>query len=639
MHVGGLIQAFSPRSIKSLSSYVLAWALAWGSLSLCQAKEFLKAEPAPVADLAYGEILYQYFQDSDFSALTSILIAQKQQELNKHKAEAKVLQGRLYLRYGLQNKAEKLLQGLISQPIARRTKSELYFLLAESRYQVGDTAAARTFLARIDESHNQRFFDEFHHLSASLAMNKGEYEQANRHLNTIRDDANLAAFARYNHGIALLGLKQSSAAIDRFNTVLRLPARTSVEKNLVDKTALTLGYYHLQNQAPQSARRYLLSVRESSQFANRALLGLGWSYLNETDFRKALAPWKKLIKGDRRDIAVQEGLLALPFAYQSLNANQQALTFYQQASQSYEQEIVKLKKVISRVNKGELLPLFRQHSDSEGMEFQNSWQQKKLNLSTSEHNYYLVELLASKRFYFTFRDYQNLSYLKNNVAHWMKQVPLYTRMIKENSRFYQRKIPKVKRQLNKISRTQLNAKLERLKRLRQRTETVEGQSLLATKDEKSLLNTVGVIKKSLNKLRGKIDLEEQEEKLKFLEGVLVWQLDAKKIDRQWQATKLIWDSQEQLEKLDRQMTSTARSSDIASSRFNGFDRRLNQLKGRLRKANKSIDKLLRNTERKLNSLAVQTLKERLDTIEQLRLQADLATARLLDKTYSSGTSP
>lgn len=622
-----------------VNTLFLTLLLAFG-LASAQASSLLPSEPQPVAEPAYGEILYQYFQDRDFAALTAILRAQAQGRLKQHDAEAKVLQGRLYLRYGLQNKAEQLLRGLISQPIQSRTRAELYFLLAESRHQIGDNKGARSFLTRIDDGQIQRFHNEYHHLSASLAFEAGDFSRANQHLDAIRDDASLAAYARYNHGVALLRVGENEAAINRFNAVLQVPARSLIERNLVDKTALTLGYYHLQNSAPGKARRYLLSVREDSQFASRALLGLGWSYLNEANYREAIAPWRKLSEGDKRDLAVQEGLLALPFAYQSLQANQQSMESYQAASGLFEAEKSKLQRIIEQVRKGELLPLFRHHTrQQQGVEFQSNWQPSKLNLEASEHNYYLIELLASKSFYFAFRDYQDLYYLRTNIEHWSQQIPIYSRMIRENRAFYRQKIPAVERKLRTINPKRYSSKLARLKQMRQKSDSPEGNEILATDTEQGQLKTIRALKKSLGRMKGKIELTEQEEKLKFLDGVMQWQLDAKKIDRQWQATKIIWAVEEQREKLDKQMARSARSSEIAGKRFSGFDQRLAQLRSRLQQANRRIDGLLRRYEARLNAMAVAALKERADMVHQLELQSDLALARLLDSTYSAGAQP
>ena len=53
-----------------------------------------------VQDLAYGEVLFEYFQEDYFSALTRLLAAQERGELEHHGAEAELMLGGLYLSYG-----------------------------------------------------------------------------------------------------------------------------------------------------------------------------------------------------------------------------------------------------------------------------------------------------------------------------------------------------------------------------------------------------------------------------------------------------------------------------------------------------------------------------------------------------------
>ena len=53
-----------------------------------------------VQDLAYGEVLFEFFQDDYFSALTRLMAAQQRGELPNHGAESELMLGGLYLSYG-----------------------------------------------------------------------------------------------------------------------------------------------------------------------------------------------------------------------------------------------------------------------------------------------------------------------------------------------------------------------------------------------------------------------------------------------------------------------------------------------------------------------------------------------------------
>ena len=80
---------------------------------------------------------------------------------------------------------------------------------------------------------------------------------------------------------------------------------------------------------------------------------MGWSYLGTGSYRKALSHWLELSQRDVRDIAVQEVLLAIPFAYQKLDSQQQALIAYSSASNSYQQQTELIDELLFEIEKND----------------------------------------------------------------------------------------------------------------------------------------------------------------------------------------------------------------------------------------------------------------------------------------------
>jgi len=56
--------------------------------------------PIKVQDLYYGEVLFYFFQDDYFSALTRLMAAQERGRLPHHADDAELLLGGLYLSVG-----------------------------------------------------------------------------------------------------------------------------------------------------------------------------------------------------------------------------------------------------------------------------------------------------------------------------------------------------------------------------------------------------------------------------------------------------------------------------------------------------------------------------------------------------------
>jgi len=83
-------------------------------------------------------------------------------------------------------------------------------------------------------------------------------------------------------------------------------------------------------------------VRLNGLMSNKALLGLGWVHAALDDYERALVPWTELADRSTADTAVQESLLAVPFALGKLGAYRQSLANYERALDAYTREIARL---------------------------------------------------------------------------------------------------------------------------------------------------------------------------------------------------------------------------------------------------------------------------------------------------------
>ena len=72
-------------------------------------------EGVVVQDLAYGEVLFEFFQEDYFSALTRLLAAQQRGELEHHGPEAELMLGGLYLSYGQHRLAGEIFERVLER--------------------------------------------------------------------------------------------------------------------------------------------------------------------------------------------------------------------------------------------------------------------------------------------------------------------------------------------------------------------------------------------------------------------------------------------------------------------------------------------------------------------------------------------
>ncbi|HEX4937517.1 MAG TPA: hypothetical protein VFX11_02515, partial [Candidatus Kapabacteria bacterium] len=71
-------------------------------------------QPHPVGDLAYGDLLFEYYQQRYFAAITKILVAQQRGLLSRDAEHTQILLGALYISYGMLDKGEAIFRQLLA---------------------------------------------------------------------------------------------------------------------------------------------------------------------------------------------------------------------------------------------------------------------------------------------------------------------------------------------------------------------------------------------------------------------------------------------------------------------------------------------------------------------------------------------
>ncbi len=125
--------------------------------------------------------------------------------------------------------------------------------------------------------------------------------------------------------------------------------------SLRDKANLALGYALLQDGQARAAKAPLQRVRLEGPFSNKALLGVGWADAEMENYRRALVPWMELRGRDLLDSAVQESMLAIPYAMAKLDSISQAADHYLNAIEAFYEETNRLDRTIGHIESGQFL--------------------------------------------------------------------------------------------------------------------------------------------------------------------------------------------------------------------------------------------------------------------------------------------
>ncbi len=288
------------------------------------------APPSSVRDLQYGEVLYYYFQEDYFNSIVRLQIARQQQHLPNHAIEAELMLGGLDLSYGLRDEANQIFQRLLDEGTTDvSTRNRAWFYLAKISWQRGDTEAALQAIERVQANMTPATRTAAINLHSLLLLQNGNNKAAIELLEKVHSGKRWSPYLGYNLGIALLRDQQQTRGAKQLDHIGESNSRNEELRLLRDKANLALGYSYLQNGNPQRARKTLERVRLEGPLSNRALLGTGWADSESGNFGAALVPWLELSHRDSTDPAVQESLLAIPYAMTKMNLHGRAVVAVQ----------------------------------------------------------------------------------------------------------------------------------------------------------------------------------------------------------------------------------------------------------------------------------------------------------------------
>ena len=458
-------------SAASLLAAALAAALATAGLAPAAAAADARP-PHVVQDPYYGDVLFYFFQDHYFSALTRLMVAQHFERLTHHADEAEILRGGLLLSFGLHREAGEVFDKLIASGAPPRVRDRAWYYLAKIRYQRGLPALAEQALGHIEQPLPPDLEEDRGLLQANLLMGRGDYAGAARVLQAMPGSAAVngaggatagalgrffsggssaatgksgtsgtgALYVRYNLGVALIKSGDVAGGSALLDQIGKAPAATEETRSLRDKANLALGFAALQDNHPAAARDDLERIRLNGMLASKALLGFGWAAAALNQPKEALVPWTELAQRDLGDSAVLEAKLAVPYALAELGAYGQALDRYNEAIGAYAGESVRLDESIAAIRSGKLLDGLLALNPGDEM----GWFWNIDTLPEMPHAGHLALVLAQHDFQEGFKNYRDLQLLALNLKEWEGNLAAFGDMLANRCQAYAERLPVVR---------------------------------------------------------------------------------------------------------------------------------------------------------------------------------------------------
>ena len=614
------------RSLASIASLTLAAVLFAAPVPAAKKNPDMLPETT-VQDLHYGDVLFYFYQEDDFEAITRLNAYEQWGLLSHHHDESQLLLGGLYLSLGLHNEAGKRFEALLTPQTPEGVRNRAWFYLAKVWYARGYLDRAEEAIRKVQGRLPVQLEAEKQHLFANILLRQGRFEEAAALLTNWKGPADWTAYAQFNLGVAYVRNGKLAQADPFLTAVGTMKTGRPELLALKDRANLALGFAHLQANEPQPALIALERVRLNGPYSNKALLGTGWARAALGDYKEALNPWLELQGRDLLDAAVQESYLAVPYAFGKLDAPAQSAEYYERAVTSFDAEGVKLDEAIGRIQSGNMLDTLLGKDDDKHY----GWFWQLRNVPDAPESRYLYALLAGHDFQEGLKNYRDLSYLGKTLDRWAESMQAFENMIDTREKAYAERLPKTDALLTSGIQDQQQKTRDDLD---SRLKTIEAEgdvAALGSTQERDQWARVQRLETALADLPNDEENAALRDRLRLVKGVLYFRLNDSFKARIWRERRTIKDLDLALHEAQSRWIRVERARKSVPTNTGEFDARIVALQHRI----DAIQVRLVDAAQKQNSflaqLAVHELQGQKDRLATYQIQARFALASMYDR--------
>ena len=618
--------------------WINIWILLLAISSVTHAEDLLPDDRrAKKQDALYGQALYSLHSGEYDKALSLNSAIRKRgnrgygKVLDIHEATAQ-------LGLGMSRRATNQFQKLISDKrisfLPPKARAQAWFYLAKHFYTKGMWNTALKAIRKVQQTAlNTTLKDEYHFLSATLELFKGNSKSADKHIVSINKDSKWAAYAFLNLAVNYTEKDIHISKVEAvFDQALLLSRNTDTPEALADRIHLMAGQFFFATGRGRSAISHLKSVGLDSAYTPKALLTYGWALTEQWQYHDALQPWYMLKTAHSQlNQDVQETLIAIPHLLEKLNAKVMALGAFEYATEQYDEVYKKLGESATRLNTGKFIePLLSQQIPDRWGAF------APIDLSLPDHpdRVYLKDVMSRGHFQGELKSLRDLHVMRYKLNEAIDQLDAFKITAETRSEEYQ----DVKRERLVINHSKHLAKLKkRYKSLNARIKKAfnnpAGHGLASDTEKQQLTSFIDVSKSIVNlDKKQSIKSEHYEKRLRRVEGVLKWNLSSRYFERKKQVSKSLASLQREIKRTTDQLDAAKFAYQVAPKSYKGFDRKIAKLKSKYQKELKKLDVVYHKQRERVGGIVKADIKTRQNRVMDYQLQARLAAARLFDET-------
>jgi hypothetical protein len=586
--------------------------------------------PHPVQDLAYGDVLFYFFEDDYFDSITRLLAGRELKRITHYPEETELLLGGLYLSLGEHVEAGRIFEALLNKNTSMAVRNRAWFYLGKVWYQRGYLEESERALHEVSDKIDPRINAERYMLLAQVMMREGRYDDAIAALRSWHGAPDWTAYAQFNLGVALVRRDRLPEAITFLDRVGQMRTRSEELLALKDKANLALGFALLQAQRPGQARPILERVRLEGPYSSKALLGVGWADAGTGEFKRALTPWLALRQRNLLDSAVQESFLTVPYAFLQLNATGQAAENYSLAIESFDAELKRIDESIEQIRGGKLLDRLLGDDKQDTL----TWYWQLETVPDAPESRYLYQLLATNEFQEGLKNYRELNFMSRNLDNWLASVSAYDDMLDTRQEAYKLRVPKADAVLAGTDLSGLNQQRVDFESRINEIEKSGDVAALGTPEEQRTWARLKAIEDYLAAHPDDPDTAEMRDKHRLMKGVMYWRLSESFKARLWNERRAVKELEAGIKETQRRAVLVGQARVSAPANTGTYVGRVAAMRDRIDHLQQRLAAAADRQNRYLQELAIRELqgqKQRIDTYE---IQARYELAAIYDKASS-----
>lgn len=588
-------------------------------------------------DLYFGETLYQAYQEHYFEAIEHLdgEIAQhygvdepERDSLYRYIDSAEFSVGDFELRYRMHHRAGRAIQAVLEGDVEEPVRNDAAYRLARIHFQKDQPYAALEALERIDGEVPEDIEDDVEFLRANVYMALGRATDAVEVLSHLQPAADLKGFAAYNLGIALLRDGRQQDAIEQLDHSGQMNESDREGRAIRDKSNLVLGTLLFESSEFGRSQQSLDRVRLEGPFSNQALLRAGWADVSAEKFDRAVVPWSLLVQRDTTNAAVQEAILALPYAYGELNVHGRAASLYGRAVETFGGELDKVDASIESIRDGAFLDALVR----EEIRQDKDWVIRLRSLPHAPETFYLMELMASHDFQTSLQNYLDLEDMRKRLVGWQRSLDAFDDLISIRRQYYEPMLPAIDARFRTLD-AQIRLRAEQREHLEARLEQMliaPRPEYLATADERAAQSRLDEWEASLS-LGSEPAADALRARIRRLKGVLAWTLQTEYDQRLTDTYEHLQQLNEHVDAMTAQYDAFVRTRQAAVHSYDGYEVPIGILRTRVAAALERLNLLMARQGHLLETVAVDELLLRRKRLVAYQNQARFALADSFDR--------